>query len=87
MEHWEHNIKHIQTRQKILKNEQHGPPLKKGKWIFSNDQSVCDCVRRIVVAKTSTHEQRGIVVVFASAAGLCPENHCMGTSPRLTYEL
>ena len=46
-------------------------------WIFRNGQPDRDDNSRIVVPMTSTQEQRRLVLAaFASAAEICPENHC-----------
>ena len=54
-------------------------------WIFRNGHPVCDDYRRLFIVMTSTLEQGILVLVaFASAAELCPENQYTG---HIEYEL
>ena len=50
--------------------------------IFRNGRLVRDDNRKMSAAMALTYDQRSIVlVVFASAALLCSENHCTGDKP------
>jgi hypothetical protein len=52
------------------------------KMIFRNGRLVRDDNRKMSAAMALTYDQRSLVlVVFASAALLCSENHCTGDKP------